>query len=145
MKKFVYVLPFLSIFICVIWNYYLCLYLSVFIYVQILINAQIIIYKYTYKYTNNEAMLIKNEHTSCFHCLMILLIICYIGILKRLIRKMNSVTQKVQFPKIHRSLLCKITIDLMYFWGVYDINLWEKNLSRSMAYLCRTNLFKIFF
>ena len=61
-------------------------------------------------------MLIKNEHTSCFHCLMIPLIICYIGILKRLIsRKMNSDTQKVQFPKIHRSVLCKITIDLLYF------------------------------
>ena len=33
------------------------------------------------------------------------------------------------FPKIHRSFLHKITIDLLYFWGVYDGNLWEKNLT----------------
>ena len=31
------------------------------------------------------------------------------------------------FPKIHRSVLLKITIDLLYFWDVYDVNLWEKN------------------
>ena len=33
------------------------------------------------------------------------------------------------FPKIHRSVLSKITIDLLYFWGIYDVNLWEKNLA----------------
>ena len=27
--------------------------------------------------------------------------------------------------KIHRSVLCKITIDVFYFWDVYDVNLWE--------------------
>ena len=36
--------------------------------------------------------------------------------------------------KIHRSILHKITIYLLYFWGVYDVNLWEKNSSRSTAY-----------
>ena len=45
------------------------------------------------------------------------------------------------FPKIHRSVLCKITIDLYYFWDVYDVNLWEKNLGKSTAYSCRTNAF----
>ena len=29
-------------------------------------------------------------------------------------------------PKIHRSALCKITIDLLYFWDVSDVNLWKK-------------------
>ena len=31
------------------------------------------------------------------------------------------------FPKIHRSVLYKITIELLYFWDVYDIIVWEKN------------------
>ena len=43
------------------------------------------------------------------------------------------------FPKIHRSALCQITIDLLYFWDVYDINLREKKFGRSTAYSCRTN------
>ena len=30
------------------------------------------------------------------------------------------------FAKIHRSFLSKITIDLLYFWDVFDFNLWEK-------------------
>ena len=30
------------------------------------------------------------------------------------------------FPRIHRSALLKITIDLFYFWDAYDVNLWEK-------------------
>ena len=38
------------------------------------------------------------------------------------------------FVKIHRSVLRKITIDLLYFWDVYDVNLWEKFFGRSMAY-----------
>ena len=38
------------------------------------------------------------------------------------------------FPKIHRSVLCKIAIDPLYFWDIYDINLWEKNYSRSTTY-----------
>ena len=29
-------------------------------------------------------------------------------------------------PKIHRGVLRKITIDLLYFWDIYDVNLWEK-------------------
>ena len=29
-------------------------------------------------------------------------------------------------PKIHRNVLRKIVIDLLYFWDVYDINLCEK-------------------
>ena len=29
-------------------------------------------------------------------------------------------------PKIYRSILHKITVDLLYFWGIYDVNLWEK-------------------
>ena len=30
------------------------------------------------------------------------------------------------FQKIHRSVLLKTTIDLLYFWDVYDVSLWEK-------------------
>ena len=30
------------------------------------------------------------------------------------------------FQKTHRSFLHKRTIDLLYFWDAYDINLWEK-------------------
>ena len=30
------------------------------------------------------------------------------------------------FQKTNRSVLCKRTTDLLYFWDVYDINLWEK-------------------
>ena len=30
------------------------------------------------------------------------------------------------FQKIHKSVLHKIKIDLLYFWDGYDINLWEK-------------------
>ena len=36
------------------------------------------------------------------------------------------ICQSEHFPKIHRSVLRKITIDLLYFWDVYDVNLWEK-------------------
>ena len=32
----------------------------------------------------------------------------------------------LHFPKIHRSVLRKIAIDLLHFWGIYDVNLWEK-------------------
>ena len=45
------------------------------------------------------------------------------------------------FAKIHRSVLCKITIDLFYFWDVYDVNLLKKKFGRSMAYSCRANVF----
>ena len=33
------------------------------------------------------------------------------------------------------------SIDLFYFWDVYDVNLWEKHLGRSTAYSCRINVF----
>ena len=45
------------------------------------------------------------------------------------------------FPKISRSIFRKITIDLLYFWDVYDVNLWENVFGRSTAYSCRTNAF----
>ena len=45
------------------------------------------------------------------------------------------------FRKIHRSVFRKIAIDLLHFWDVYDVNLWEKNFGRSMAYSCKTNVF----
>ena len=45
------------------------------------------------------------------------------------------------FPKIHRSVLRKITIDPLYFWDIYDVNLWEKNFERKTAYLWRPNIF----
>ena len=41
----------------------------------------------------------------------------------------------------HRSVLHKITIDLLSFWDVYNANLLEKNIGRSTAYSCRTNVF----
>ena len=28
--------------------------------------------------------------------------------------------------KNHRSVVLKITVDLLYFWDIYDVNLWEK-------------------
>ena len=34
----------------------------------------------------------------------------------------------VHFPKIHRSVFHKMTIDLLYFWDVYDVNLWQKKI-----------------
>ena len=37
-------------------------------------------------------------------------------------------------PKIHSSIFRKITIDLLSFWGVYDVNLCEKNSGRNLAY-----------
>ena len=40
-----------------------------------------------------------------------------------------------QYPNIHRSVLGKIKIDLLYFWQVYDVNLWKKNFGRHRAYL----------
>ena len=47
----------------------------------------------------------------------------------------------IHIPKIHRSVLRKIMIDLLYFWDVYDVSLWEKKFGRSSAYSCRTNIF----
>ena len=44
------------------------------------------------------------------------------------------------FPKIHRSVLCEIAIDSLYFWDIYD-NLWENNFGKSTAYSCITNIF----
>ena len=38
------------------------------------------------------------------------------------------------------SVLRKITIDLLYFWDVYGVNLREKNFGRSKAYSCRTDV-----
>ena len=49
--------------------------------------------------------------------------------------------RKIYFPKIHRSVLSKITINLFYFWEIYDVNLWEKNFGRSTVYSCKTNVF----
>ena len=46
------------------------------------------------------------------------------------------------FPKIHRSVLRKIAIDLLYFWDVYDVNLLEENFIRSTTRSCRTNVFE---
>ena len=37
-----------------------------------------------------------------------------------------SVETAMHFLKIHKSVLCKIKIDLLYLWDVYDVNLWEK-------------------
>ena len=31
-----------------------------------------------------------------------------------------------QLPKIHRSVLHKIAVDLLYFSDIYDVSLWEK-------------------
>ena len=38
------------------------------------------------------------------------------------------------FPKIHISVLCKITIDLLYFWDAYDVIYEKKNYGRSTVY-----------
>ena len=45
------------------------------------------------------------------------------------------------FLKTLRSVLHKITIDPLYFWDIYDVNQWEKNLERKTAYLWRANIF----
>ena len=45
------------------------------------------------------------------------------------------------FPKICRSVHHKITIDPLYFWDIYDVNLCEKIFDKSMAYLYRANIF----
>ena len=51
----------------------------------------------------------------------------------------------IHFPKVHRNALRKITIYLLHFWGIYDVNLWEKNVDRSTAYSCRTKYLYINF
>ena len=43
--------------------------------------------------------------------------------------------------RIDRSVLRKITIDLLHCWDVYDVNLLEKNIDRGAANSCRTNFF----
>ena len=48
---------------------------------------------------------------------------------------------KYHFPKIHRSVLPKTTIDLLYFWDVYNVTLGEKKFGRRTSYSCRTNIF----
>ena len=57
----------------------------------------------------------------------------------------NSEKQQTQalnhFPKTLRSVLHKTTIDPLYFWDIYDVNLWEKNFERKTAYLWRPNIF----
>ena len=42
--------------------------------------------------------------------------------------EMNSFFQHFHkyFPRIHRSVTYKITIDVSYFWDFSDVNLWEK-------------------
>ena len=40
-----------------------------------------------------------------------------------------TVGLSTHFPKIHRSVLCKITIVISYFWDVSDVNLWKKKNS----------------
>ena len=35
------------------------------------------------------------------------------------------ITELLHFPKIHRSVFRKITINLLYFWDIHDVNLWE--------------------
>ena len=52
-------------------------------------------------------------------------------------RDRTDFTTLMHFPKIHRSVPCKITKDLLYFRGVYDVDLWQKYLGRSKAYSCR--------
>ena len=41
------------------------------------------------------------------------------------------------FLKIHRGVLCKIAIDLLYFGDIYDVN-----LGGNTAYLGKRNVFK---
>ena len=43
--------------------------------------------------------------------------------------------------RIDRSVLRKITIDLLHCWDVYDVNLLEKNIDRGTANSCRTSVF----
>ena len=49
----------------------------------------------------------------------------------------GKIKAQVNFkPKIHRSVPHKITIDLLYFWDVYDVNLWEnKRLGVSIFFV----------
>ena len=44
-------------------------------------------------------------------------------------------------PKIHRSILCKTTLYLLYFLDDYDVNPQENNFGRSTTYSCRTHVF----
>ena len=43
------------------------------------------------------------------------------------------------FSEIHWSILRKIAIDLLYFWDVYDVNLWEKKLGQKYGLQSRSN------
>ena len=51
-------------------------------------------------------------------------------------------TTLMHFPKIQRSVPHKIAKDLLYFRGVYDVDLWQKYLGRSTTYSCRVNVLK---
>ena len=53
-------------------------------------------------------------------------------------KKINYI---IHFPKIQRSVLRKITIDLLHFRDVYDVILREKDFGRNTAYSCRTIVF----
>ena len=59
--------------------------------------------------------------------------------MKRWVR--TDFTTLMHFPKIYRSVPRKITIDLLYFLDVYDVDLWGKNLGRSTAYLYWANIY----
>ena len=48
-------------------------------------------------------------------------------------------SEREEQTRVHRSVLCKITIDLLYFWDIYDVNLLEQSIGRSTAYSCRAN------
>ena len=56
-------------------------------------------------------------------CRNLRIIICKVFIHIKLLKS----EAKISLSKNHKSVLRKITIDLSYFWDVYDVNLREKN------------------
>ena len=82
----------------------------------------------------------RKKNKQGWNCLDNLISLYYYGELVKSIVA-TKFFRSYHFPKIHRSVLRKITIDLLYFWAVYDVNLWEKNFGRSTASSCRTNIF----
>ena len=39
---------------------------------------------------------------------------------------------------MHRNVLRKIAIDLLYLWDVYDVNLWETNIRQKYGLFMQT-------
>ena len=86
------------------------------------------------KLTINISISVNAAYTFLYLCLVL-----YVAFIMQEISALPSIQTCIasvhayfsNFLKIHRSVLSKITIDLLYFWDLYVANLQEKNFLRS--------------